>query len=57
MAKNNPICISFLRCSTGKRPDKIEIKIMLSTPKTTSKKVRVIKAIIRSGVIIGYLIF
>ena len=57
MARKSPICISFLRMSSGNRPAKIEIKIILSIPKTISKKVSVKKAIIKSGVNMVYFIF
>ncbi len=57
IAKKSPNCINFLRFSMGNRSDKIEMKIMLSIPKTISKKVRVIKATTISGVIMRYFIF
>ena len=45
IAKNIPILVALLRCSTGSFPVAIEIKMMLSMPNTISKNVNVNKAI------------
>jgi hypothetical protein len=41
IANSKPMFLAFLCCSTGSLSDKMEIKIMLSTPRTTSKKANV----------------
>ena len=49
IARNNPILVAFLRLSGGNFPVAIDIKIILSIPKTISRKVNVISAIQASG--------
>src|SRR5690606_40085862 len=49
IAKKSPIRVALLRCSSGSFPVTIEMKMMLSIPSTTSKKVKVAKAAHVSG--------
>ena len=49
MARNIPNLVAFLRFSAGNLPVAIEIKMILSIPKTISKKVKVKSAIQASG--------
>jgi hypothetical protein len=44
-ASINPSLLAFACCSTGNLLETIEIKMMLSTPRTISKKVKVSNAI------------
>jgi hypothetical protein len=50
MAKPRPRRRPMLRCSGGRRPTRIEMKMMLSTPSTISSATRVMRAIQPSGV-------
>jgi hypothetical protein len=49
IARNIPILVAFLRLSTGNFTVAIEKKMMLSIPKTISRKVNVNKVIQASG--------
>ena len=51
MARKRPIWINFFCLSTGKRLANIDMKIILSIPRTISRKVKVRKATTKSGVI------
>ena len=51
IAKNKPILVAFLRWLFSNLPAAIPIKIMLSIPKTISKKVNVSNAIQASGLV------
>src|SRR5690606_11375655 len=57
IAKKSPIRVALLRFSSGSFAVTIDMKMMLSIPSTTSRKVRVAKAAHVSGLVKNSIVF